>query len=634
MDRFIRDLFLLALSFLLAACVEAAPEPLAVNLGFEQWDDSRTQAIGWQAGDTRGYRTAADCNNATEGACALQIESLPGRSQTQSAVLAQVIPVSAVGGHALVLTGMLRTENVRTGFAALWMRVDASRGPALEFDNMADRGPRGTTAWQRFRVVLPVAPNAKQVVVGVLLTGTGKVWFDDLSVETDTTVDVAEVTPAQVAHPPRPVPSSQLADESEMALPEAAMAAIDPAIRSDVRAHSHPVRSLVSDDFADLQFLKTVLAGKRVVALGESAHGVAEFNWMKVRLVKFLHQQMGFDVIAFESSLSECSVADSEIAMQPPGQVMTDCIFATWWTSEVLPLFDYLEVARKGGKPMILAGFDSQKSGNAQSRVAQRLANLVAELDPQLAQRVGDDEATIARWYSTFGGKAVDPADTQRLLNDYAYAEQLSRDHRPDLERQPGVTAALVDIAIQEFHSRQALVRQLTASGSEGSAIRDRAMADNLDFLLDRRFPGKKVMVWAHNYHIAKSHFGDEVPRTMGAWAAQRRGAEVYALGLYMGRGVAATNKRELYTIAAPAPFSLDAIMASAGLTMSFLDLSGVDGTDVPTWAQHAVSARDWGTEPVTIVPAQAYEGLLYIDSVTPPDYMRAEDAKSAAPSH
>ena len=36
-----------------------------------------------------------------------------------------------------------------------------------------------------------------------------------------------------------------------------------------------------------------------------------EFNHAKVRLIKFLHQQMGFDVIAFESGLFECFNADA-----------------------------------------------------------------------------------------------------------------------------------------------------------------------------------------------------------------------------------------------------------------------------------------------------------------------------------
>jgi erythromycin esterase len=75
------------------------------------------------------------------------------------------------------------------------------------------------------------------------------------------------------------------------------------------RANHHPIASVQTfegDTFADLQFFKTVLKDRRIVQLGESGHGVAEFNHAKVRLIKFLHQQMGFDVMAFESGLYEC----------------------------------------------------------------------------------------------------------------------------------------------------------------------------------------------------------------------------------------------------------------------------------------------------------------------------------------
>ena len=44
--------------------------------------------------------------------------------------------------------------------------------------------------------------------------------------------------------------------------------------------------------------------------LGESGHGVREFNLAKVRLIRFLHEEMGFDVLAFESGLFECWQAE------------------------------------------------------------------------------------------------------------------------------------------------------------------------------------------------------------------------------------------------------------------------------------------------------------------------------------
>jgi erythromycin esterase len=104
-------------------------------------------------------------------------------------------------------------------------------------------------------------------------------------------------------------------------------------------------------------------------------------------------------------------------------------------------------------------------------------------------------------------------------------------------------------------------------------------MADNLDFLLDRAFPGRKVIVWAHNFHIEKRR-AESAPQAMGAWVAERRGHEVYTLGLFMGRGVATWNNRARYEIVNPPPDSLEAVLASAGWKMSFVDFSRAPVTE------------------------------------------------------
>src|SRR5687767_14299398 len=81
-----------------------------------------------------------------------------------------------------------------------------------------------------------------------------------------------------------------------------------------IREHHHAIRQPAvqppEDDFADLQFLKEVIGDRRIVQIGESHHSVAEYGTVKTRLIKFLHQQMGFDVLAFESSIYECFAAD------------------------------------------------------------------------------------------------------------------------------------------------------------------------------------------------------------------------------------------------------------------------------------------------------------------------------------
>ena len=52
-------------------------------------------------------------------------------------------------------------------------------------------------------------------------------------------------------------------------------------------------------------------------------------------------------MVAFESSLSGCAVADERIGAATPRDVMRDCIFQVWHSSETLGLFEYLDTVRK-----------------------------------------------------------------------------------------------------------------------------------------------------------------------------------------------------------------------------------------------------------------------------------------------
>jgi len=107
----------------------------------------------------------------------------------------------------------------------------------------------------------------------------------------------------------------------------------------------------------------------------------------------------------------------------------------------------------------------------------------------------------------------------------------------------------------------------------------------------------------------------------MGAWVAQRRGAEVYTIGLYMGRGVGTLNNRARYEIVGPEPDTLEAVMASAGWRAAFFDLSD-PRTPADSWRRMPLRARDWGNVPATLTPAHTYDGLIYIDTATPPEYL------------
>src|SRR6266700_2123303 len=53
---------------------------------------------------------------------------------------------------------------------------------------------------------------------------------------------------------------------------------------------------------ADWAFLKALVAERSLIQLGESIHMTDEFPRVRLQLVRYLHEQMGFDVLALEGS--------------------------------------------------------------------------------------------------------------------------------------------------------------------------------------------------------------------------------------------------------------------------------------------------------------------------------------------
>jgi len=69
-------------------------------------------------------------------------------------------------GRTLTLQGFVRTEDV-SQYVGLWMRQDGN-GSSVAFDNMQGRVPRDTTEWKEYSIVLPLQPEARQLVFGFL----------------------------------------------------------------------------------------------------------------------------------------------------------------------------------------------------------------------------------------------------------------------------------------------------------------------------------------------------------------------------------------------------------------------------------------------------------------------------------
>jgi hypothetical protein len=86
-------------------------------------------------------------------------------------------------GKQVKMTAYVKSKRVK-GWAGLWLRIDqADSNQPLSFDNMHERPIKGTAKWEKYEIILDVPKNASMIAYGALLSGTGQIWFDNVTFE-------------------------------------------------------------------------------------------------------------------------------------------------------------------------------------------------------------------------------------------------------------------------------------------------------------------------------------------------------------------------------------------------------------------------------------------------------------------
>ncbi|TXI91416.1 MAG: hypothetical protein E6Q34_07290 [Burkholderiaceae bacterium] len=397
------------------------------------------------------------------------------------------------------------------------------------------------------------------------------------------------------------------------------------------------LRSLTYDgDFSDLTFLEPLLRNKRIVQLGESSHGTREFSQAKVRLIKYLHEKLGYDVIAFESSMIGCYLQEQELVMGKSFKVNESCIFGVWSTSEVQELFSYIERTHKTTKPLRLAGFDEQSSGwfDDAAKVRAWIEPILLSLnEPKFAGlprfveesiKLGQDGAmcpsnrsssSCTNFLANHASNTASLASFAALLKPYADAAKVG-------ENTPLQMAYLTVLNVQKR-------LEVLKNGVDQPGYfepRDKAMADNISELAKAVYPQEKIIVWAHNAHISHGISGyNGSGRTMGNFLLQTWGGQLYSIGLFMLRGETANNDRTIMNVQMPLPDSLEAYASSLKLAAFILPLPNSDqaGTG-DDWIFQPINFYVWGGFLTAKAPiGQQFNAVLFVDHSSMPQYVK-----------
>lgn len=412
------------------------------------------------------------------------------------------------------------------------------------------------------------------------------------------------------------------------------------------KANIREIKSLTSEDYKDLAFLKPILKDKTVVSLGENFHRVAEYSSMKTRLIKYLHEELGFDVIAFESGLGDSFMTYENAGTLSSKEMMERSIFPVWHSKETLALFDYIKQQRSKGKPLYLAGYDMQFTS---AYLTQWIAEWIAEVDPQRGRDYFQFELqAMTDYYKVINEYGLDNGNTPKAKQEiqkvkdqyepqYKALIQFIKENKKQLAAAYPENPRIVDVAVKTLEDRIKFIEMGLYDTKESYEFRDRIMADNVEWLTKVMYPGKKVILWAHNDHLAKNTSKMSVKEqgkwinsftSMGELLHQKLKEKEYVIGLYMNSGRASTiTTQQIFQIKPMPKGSLEQLMMGSGYKIAFADLSKHQTPNKNNaWMFKPIYAAEDGMtseiiEPMAMrfVPKEQYDGIIVFDKVKEP---------------
>ena len=399
------------------------------------------------------------------------------------------------------------------------------------------------------------------------------------------------------------------------------------AIVGELHVRAIPVKTVMAGaGFDDLAALDELIGDARIVALGEASHGTAEVVRMTHRLLEYLVEKKGFTVFALEGgSWPNVEIVDRYIETGEGRAALT-----LRGTEEMRDLVEWMR-AYNGvpGRVKLLSftGFDIQRPDSAAKCVTDAFGRLGAS-QAETIKRYYDG---VEYMYRRMGPDGL-MADAGKLRGNAAEALKLVEAHRDALLRilTPAEYARVRQCAV--------VVVQGSLPGAnkwyEKRNARDEAMARNVKWLAEEAFAGEKIVLWAHNAHIAgMSHA--PLLTVMGQHLRQTFGNQMRVLGYTFDRGhVRAIRVKqgksdgwEWITMQVPPAKSGSAeeVLRATGIPRFVLDLRGVPPTsELGTWINEPQLLRAIGAnyDPdnlgyQTIILPKAFDALIYIEQTT-----------------
>lgn len=304
------------------------------------------------------------------------------------------------------------------------------------------------------------------------------------------------------------------------------------------------------NDFTGYDALSKAIGNTQIVMLGEQTHGHGRTFTAKIKIIEYLVREKGFDVVAFESGFYELNkLWETESDLDTRLSRVRSEIYPDWSAAKELDsFFQLVKKNNQSGGRLAITGFDCKHDmPYGQKEYLNDFINFIDKNNLRL--KSANDfrkfeqllKGLITLKTSTRQDVQSRPSSKDEIFF-YSVIDSLSREIN-QLQSSDEVEFWKQEMVSLKMQARNTWV----ASGWKGASqlsVRDSAMAQNIIWLANNKYKGRKIIVWAASYHIAKekqviAHFKSDSKKNelMGNLLNLKLPGRTYSLGFISSDG-------------------------------------------------------------------------------------------------
>ncbi|ESU25207.1 hypothetical protein FEDK69T_01760 [Flavobacterium enshiense DK69] len=285
-------------------------------------------------------------------------------------------------------------------------------------------------------------------------------------------------------------------------------------------------------EIEDLSFLKEELKNVQVIMLGENSHLDGNVFEMKTKVVKYLHQEMGFNTIAFESGIYDVWKAQTDINKGFDTQkAFIKSLFTIWAKKNEFQSF--IEFYDKNKTDLKLFGFDNQITGKyGEEELVKDLYAYCKKYHLKLKFK-SDDFSLLIESMSISG--VFDEGDISYTQYKSSLTELCSSIAAKPQNEEHFYWSQIIKGLLTLGEERYLNIQNPNSFYCDvKDNIRDRQMAENLLTYI-KKHPDEKIICWGANVHFANDMSSVNTPVLkefipMGSYIKSELKDEAYSL--------------------------------------------------------------------------------------------------------